>query len=159
MHQKAYAFLTDKIARRLQRITGGRFLCSILRSGEQEHCSKREVEQQQRGKKTAHTRGNHAHRFLLAQMPAKIDQRGKIRKQQHTGKPERHITLFPPAQARQRRGFASSTMARIFRRFSVRRARAPSVPAFSGTKKFLPVVRTAAETLPSWQKVTNSGPG
>ena len=51
MHQKAYAFLTDKIARRLQRITGGRFLCSVLRSGEQEHCSKREVEQQQRGKK------------------------------------------------------------------------------------------------------------
>ena len=56
-------------------------------------------------------------------------------------------------------GFASSTMARIFRRFSVRRARAPSALAFSGTKKFLPVVRTAAETLPSWQKVTNSGPG
>ena len=51
MHQKAYAFLTDKIARRLQHITGGRFLCSVLRSGEQEHCSKREVEQQQRGKK------------------------------------------------------------------------------------------------------------
>ena len=104
MHQKAYAFLTDKIARRLQHITGGRFLCSVLRSGEQEHCSKREVEQQQRGKKTAHARGNHAHRFLLAQMPAEIDQRGEVRKQQHTGKPERHITLLLPARARRRRG-------------------------------------------------------
>lgn len=104
MHQKAYAFLTDKIARRLQHITGGRFLCSVLRSGEQEHCSKREVEQQQRGKKTAHARGNHAHRFLLAQMPAEIDQRGEIQHQQHSGKPERHITLLLPARARRRRG-------------------------------------------------------
>ena len=109
--------------------------------------------------KTAHARGNHAHRFLLAQMPAEIGQRGEVQHQQHTGKPERHITLLLPARARRRRGSPRRRWQGSFEDSpSDARGRPLRLP-FPARRSFFRVVRTAAETLPSWQKVTNSGPG